>query len=218
MSEAMLPMKAFLLDPLRIVPPSSPASPATEECRRVLAGAYESQNQAFTFYIGEYAALIEPRSIQGPLSYISGHDNMPKLSPSLKSLVSLPRSSPSPLPALHPRILHSTLDSIRSAATNPSDTPTSSSQIGSEAWLTVATAAGVTVNSPETFVGIWQWARGILNSEGIQAGSGSGSGGKRVEGLEAERWGAGLMREVGLKCISFNGVSAGVLSPARRED
>lgn len=118
---------------------------------------------------------------------------MPKLSPSIKSLLSAPVSNPHPypLPAL-PKLI-STLDTIRSRA--------SSAGVGTEAWLTVLSAAGVTVNSPASYVGIWEWARPILR-EGYKVSSG-----RRVEGLEGERWGAGVFREVGLKCISFNGVS-----------
>jgi hypothetical protein len=118
---------------------------------------------------------------------------MPKLSPSIKSLLSTPLSNPNPHPLPPLSALTSTLDKIRSRS--------APGKIGPETWLTVLSAAGVTVNSPESYVGIWDWARPILR-QGLKTGDG-----RRLDGLEGERWGAGMMREVGLKCISFNGVS-----------
>lgn len=123
---------------------------------------------------------------------------MPKLSPSLKSLLSIPASNPHSLPIPPLPRLTSTLDNIRSRG--------AAGKIGAETWLTVLAAAGVTVNSPESFVGIWEWARPKLR-EGFNVPAEGGSGLREVKGVEGERWGAGMMREVGLKCISFNGVS-----------
>ncbi|WWC91428.1 uncharacterized protein L201_006374 [Kwoniella dendrophila CBS 6074] len=53
--------------------------------------------------------------------------------------------------------------------------------ISRKTWLTIGTATLITVNSPETLCQLWDYA------------------GKKVED-------AGIMREVGLKCISFNGI------------
>lgn len=122
---------------------------------------------------------------------------MPKLSPSLKSLLSLPASSPFPYPSPSIPKLHSALNTIRTRA--------ESGGAGPEAWITLIAAAGVTVNSPESFVNAWEWARPFLRGdqgEGVKLASG-----RSVRGIEGERWGAGMIREVGLKCISFNGVS-----------
>lgn len=60
---------------------------------------------------------------------------------------------------------------------------------GRNAWLTLGTAASVTVNSPETLCAVYDYA--AKRSEGVKGGVEVAAG----------------MREVALKCISFNGVS-----------
>ncbi|OCF54407.1 hypothetical protein L486_07955 [Kwoniella mangroviensis CBS 10435] len=95
-----------------------------------------------------------------------------KLSPALKTLVNLPSALPSSIPAPSQQVTTKLFDSIRSNA--PSD-------LSRHAWLTVGTAALLTVNSPEAICQLWDYA------------------GRNKED-------AGVMREVGLKCISFNGI------------
>ncbi|WWC64301.1 uncharacterized protein I303_106911 [Kwoniella dejecticola CBS 10117] len=95
-----------------------------------------------------------------------------KLSPSLKSLVNSPSSLPSPIPAPSIATTSKLFDSIRARAP---------SELSRNAWLTVGTAALLTVNSPEAICQLWDYA------------------GRNKED-------AGVMREVGLKCISFNGI------------
>ncbi|WRT68801.1 uncharacterized protein IL334_005781 [Kwoniella shivajii] len=95
-----------------------------------------------------------------------------KLSPSLKSLVNHPSSLPSPIPAPKASTTYSLFDTIRSNA--PSD-------LSRNAWLTLGTAALLTINSPDTICQLWDYA-----------------------GRTAED--ARVMREIGLKCISFNGI------------
>ncbi|WVR09260.1 hypothetical protein IAU60_006325 [Kwoniella sp. DSM 27419] len=95
-----------------------------------------------------------------------------KLSQGLKSLINLPSAVPTPLPAPPAAVTAKLFDSIRSAA------PASVSR---HAWLTLGTAALVTLNSPDTICQLWDYA------------------GERKEDAE-------VMREVGLKCISLNGI------------
>ncbi|OXG72865.1 hypothetical protein C348_06227 [Cryptococcus neoformans Gb118] len=95
-----------------------------------------------------------------------------KLSPSLKSVLNLSSALPSGIPAPSPAITSKLFDTIRSKA------PSSLSRY---AWLTLGTAALLTVNSPEAVCQLWDYA------------------GRSKED-------AGIMREVGLKCISFNGI------------
>ncbi|KAI1109109.1 hypothetical protein F5Y14DRAFT_433795 [Nemania sp. NC0429] len=71
-------------------------------------------------------------------------------------------------------------------------------KVGLPAWVTVSTAVSATMNCPEAMTQIYH-----LANNAAQSGSVSGSSGppRRTPAQNAE-----LVREVGLKCISFNGI------------
>ncbi|WWD15582.1 hypothetical protein CI109_100004 [Kwoniella shandongensis] len=95
-----------------------------------------------------------------------------KLSPTLKSLLALPAARPSAIPSPPLPVISNLFDSIRSKAP---------SNLGRDAWLTVGTAAIMTVNATEALGHLWDYA-----------------GKKSTD--------AAIIREAGLKCISFNGI------------
>jgi hypothetical protein len=102
---------------------------------------------------------------------------MSKLSESLKALINAAHARPGTTPA--PRQISSLYDRISKDA--------SSKQVGPPAWLTVSTAAIMTMNSPDSLLELHRVA------------TSSSSQPQKVYAAE-------LMREVGLKCISFNGI------------
>lgn len=105
---------------------------------------------------------------------------MSRLSPALKSLIALPSALGAPIPAPPLSRLTPVLDKLRQRAEQGG--------AARQAWLAVGTAASVTVNSPQTLCRVYDYAA---------------NGDKGKEGAEV----AAGMREVALKCISFNGVS-----------
>jgi hypothetical protein len=100
-----------------------------------------------------------------------------KLSPAIKALISAPHARGSALPSPSPQRLNSLFDTIRSRA-RPISTPT---------FLTLSTAALVTVNSPQSLCDLYSYVEK------------DGDAGKNVEAAAA-------MRETALKCISFSGI------------
>lgn len=108
-----------------------------------------------------------------------------RLPTSLKALISSPSALGFPIPSPGRAILAPVFDRIRSRAERGG--------AGRSAWLTLGTAATVTVNSPESLCALYDHASGANVGVG---------GDKGEKGAEV----AGVMREVGLKCISFNGV------------
>lgn len=103
---------------------------------------------------------------------------MSKLGPGLKALINAAHARPGPVPA--PRNIESVYKKIeREAAAH---------KLGRPSWLALSTATTMTMNSPESMVALFQSA------------SESKSEADSVAIAE-------LMREVGLKCIGFNGVS-----------
>ncbi|GAB0135212.1 hypothetical protein EsDP_00003558 [Epichloe bromicola] len=102
---------------------------------------------------------------------------MAKLSPSLKALVHAPFARPGPAPA--PTIIRDVYQSIARDAADR--------KLGTRPWLAISTAATFTLNSPDSLP--------ILHDVA------SGDRDERSRTRAAE-----LMREVGLKCISFNGI------------
>ncbi|KAK0120358.1 dolichyl-P-Man:Man(5)GlcNAc(2)-PP-dolichol alpha-1,3-mannosyltransferase [Cadophora gregata] len=103
---------------------------------------------------------------------------MSKLSSSLKALIGASFARPNTLPAT-PRIT-SVYERLRQEA--------SAKNVGTPAWLTLSTAATMTMNSPESLTELYNLATEKSKDKK-----------KSVETAE-------LMREVGLKCIGFNGV------------
>jgi hypothetical protein len=102
---------------------------------------------------------------------------MSKLSEALKLLISAAHARPGTTPA--PPQISSLYERISRDA--------SSKQVGLPAWLTISTAATMTMNSPDSLLELHRLA------------TSSSSQSQKVYAAE-------LMREVGLKCISFNGI------------
>lgn len=102
---------------------------------------------------------------------------MSKLSPALKSLINAAHSRPGPVPA--PRQIQSIYSKIEEEAT--------ARKLGRPSWLGISTAATMTMNSPESMVALYN------------SSSKSSSESEKVAIAE-------FMREIGLKCIGFNGI------------
>jgi hypothetical protein len=102
---------------------------------------------------------------------------MSKLSGALKALINASHARPGTVPA--PKQIAVVYDEIATDAI--------SRNVGIPAWLTLGTAATMTMNSPESLLELHRVAT---------ARSGS----------TQKVYVAELMREVGLKCISFNGI------------
>ncbi|OJJ35766.1 hypothetical protein ASPWEDRAFT_41008 [Aspergillus wentii DTO 134E9] len=103
--------------------------------------------------------------------------NMSKLSNSLKALINAPIARPATVPA--PRNIQSVYHKIQQGA--------QANNVSQPSWLALSTAATMTMNSPDSLVALFQQATTSKSTE---------------ESVAA----AELMREVGLKCISFNGI------------
>ncbi|KAE8154808.1 hypothetical protein BDV25DRAFT_147034 [Aspergillus avenaceus] len=102
---------------------------------------------------------------------------MSKLSNSLKALISAPKARPNTVPA--PKYIQSVYQKIQQTA--------ESNNVSRPSWLALSTAATMTMNSPESLAILFQLATTVDSVD------------DRVAVAE-------LMREVGLKCISFNGI------------
>jgi hypothetical protein len=74
-----------------------------------------------------------------------------KLSPHLKALINSPHALPAPISSPGRAALKSLFDKITSKGEKYG--------VGHEAWLTLSTAALVTVNSPESIGGLWEYAK-----------------------------------------------------------
>ncbi|ORY35061.1 hypothetical protein BCR39DRAFT_516451 [Naematelia encephala] len=103
-----------------------------------------------------------------------------KLSPALKSLISAPHAFPAALPAPPRQALNELFDQIRRRA-EPYG-------VNADTWLTLGTAGIMTVNSPDSLCALWDFASA------------------RRDNQEGKIRDALIMRETGLKCISFNGI------------
>ncbi|KAL3418588.1 hypothetical protein PVAG01_10304 [Phlyctema vagabunda] len=103
--------------------------------------------------------------------------DMSKLSTPLKAFISAPFARPGMVAA--PKQIRSVYSTIQEDA--------NSKGVGRSSWLTISTAATMTMNSPESLAALFHTA--TLSGDTASA----------VRTAE-------LMREVGLKCISFNGI------------
>lgn len=101
---------------------------------------------------------------------------MSKLSPALKGLINAPLARPGQTPA--PSNIRSVYERIAREA--------SENKYGRNPWLTLSAAATFTLNSPEALHSLFQVAQSRQT--------------------HPPRGAAELIREVGLKCISFNGI------------
>ncbi|KAG6020308.1 hypothetical protein E4U41_002887, partial [Claviceps citrina] len=110
---------------------------------------------------------------------------MAKLSSSLKALIHAPFARPAPAPA--PAAIREVYQSIaRDAAAR---------KLGSRPWLALSTAATFTLNSPDSLPILHEVAASDQDQDQDQDQD------RRSRTQTAE-----LMREIGLKCISFNGL------------
>lgn len=103
---------------------------------------------------------------------------MSKLSASLKALINAPSARPGPT-AAPPRIADVYRAIARDAAKK---------NIGSQPWITFSAAATITLNSPDALAVLWRVASEQQTSTLSPVAS------------------AELIREIGLKCIGFNGI------------
>ncbi|KAG9235088.1 hypothetical protein BJ875DRAFT_504250 [Amylocarpus encephaloides] len=103
---------------------------------------------------------------------------MSKLSPTLKALIAAPFARPNTIPA--PLQIRSVYERIAREAAEKN--------VGAPAWLTLSTAATMTMNSPDSLAELYNLA--------------TSSSKEHIQSVRT----AELMREVGLKCIGFNGV------------
>ncbi|KAL3459010.1 hypothetical protein BJX64DRAFT_279506 [Aspergillus heterothallicus] len=102
---------------------------------------------------------------------------MSKLSPSLKALINAPAARPNTVPA--PRNIQSIYAKIHQTA--------QAKNVSQSSWLALSTAATMTMNSPASLTALFDY---ITSSQ---------SPTEQIHTAET-------MREVGLKCISFNGI------------
>ncbi|EAW12116.1 uncharacterized protein ACLA_060730 [Aspergillus clavatus NRRL 1] len=102
---------------------------------------------------------------------------MSKISSRLKALINAPSARPNTVPA--PRNIRSVYQKIQQHAL--------ANNVSSPSWLALSTAATMTMNSPESLAILFQLVSAAQTEEESVAT-------------------AELMREVGLKCISFNGI------------
>ncbi|KAL6870190.1 hypothetical protein ACO1O0_001528 [Amphichorda felina] len=107
---------------------------------------------------------------------------MSKLSPSLKALINAPFARPDPTAAT--ARIADVYRAIASDATRH--------KVGLKPWLTLSSAATFTLNSPES----------LTTLHSIASSSPSAAAGLTNPAVQT----AELIREVGLKCISFNGI------------
>ncbi|KAL4820468.1 hypothetical protein BDW67DRAFT_180850 [Aspergillus spinulosporus] len=103
---------------------------------------------------------------------------MSKLSPSLKALINSPAARPNTVPA--PRNIRSVYAKIQQIAQEKN--------VSRNSWIALSTAATMTMNSPASLTALYETA---ISSEPSES--------THIQTVE-------LMREVGLKCISFNGI------------
>lgn len=103
-----------------------------------------------------------------------------KLSPALKALIKLPAARGSPVPAPAAPVLKSLFDKVRKTG--------EAGGVGRDTWLTMNTGALFAINSPDALCQLFDYATTEDDTKGkVQA--------------------AAVMRESGLKSISFVGVS-----------
>ena len=103
-----------------------------------------------------------------------------KLSPALKSLISAPHARGGALPS--PNNIKSLFQRISDSAR--------SNDLGIRTWLCLSTASLVTMNSPAAVCDLYSYATSSMSKPEDKAKA------------------AAIMRETGLKCISFSGVGA----------
>ncbi|KAK4052459.1 hypothetical protein OIV83_002261 [Microbotryomycetes sp. JL201] len=118
-----------------------------------------------------------------------------KLSPTLKALVNAPRARGGPIPA--PSQVHTTnklFDRVKESALERG--------LGKHAWLTLSAATLVTLNSPETLCRLYTYAQGSTVEEQVNTAMPFCHAFATFGFVSNLK----LMREAGLKSISFSGI------------
>ncbi|EXJ77580.1 hypothetical protein A1O3_09807 [Capronia epimyces CBS 606.96] len=130
---------------------------------------------------------------------------MSKLSEPLKQLINAAHARPGPLSP--PANIRSTYSRIAASAQEQG--------VGLPAWVTISTAATITVNSPGSLVELFNLTQTLSSSSPSSSpsslssppsSSSSSSSPVSTASPPPPPEIAGLIREVGLKCISFNGI------------
>lgn len=102
-----------------------------------------------------------------------------KLTPALKALIKLPAARGAPVPAPAAPVLQSLFERVRARG--------EAGGVGRDTWLSMNTSALFAINSPTALCALYDYAAGADDARG------------RVQA-------AAVMRESGLKSISFTGV------------
>ncbi|OJK02178.1 hypothetical protein ASPACDRAFT_40997 [Aspergillus aculeatus ATCC 16872] len=116
---------------------------------------------------------------------------MSRMSPALKALINSPAARPNTLPA--PRNIQSVYAKIQQEA--------QAKGISQPSWLALSTATTMTMNSPDSLTLLYELATSSSSTPTETSTSTSPTTEPSSPLATAE-----LMREVGLKCISFNGI------------
>ncbi|KAL4955336.1 hypothetical protein BDW69DRAFT_193293 [Aspergillus filifer] len=110
---------------------------------------------------------------------------MSKLSPALKALINHPSARPNTVPA--PANIRAVYKSIQDVAGRKG--------VRDSSWIALSTAATMTMNSPASLTALFE-----------QATTNSSSNTGDQKQIQKQLQTAEIIREVGLKCISFNGI------------
>ncbi|KAL4940752.1 hypothetical protein BDV06DRAFT_195961 [Aspergillus oleicola] len=115
---------------------------------------------------------------------------MSKLSPALKTLINHPAARPNTVPA--PQNIRSVYAKIQDKAR--------SQNVRDSSWIALSTAAIMTMNSPASLTALFEQATSPSTT------SSSSSSSSSETNTSKQIYTAELIREVGLKAISFNGI------------
>ncbi|GAA5941527.1 Pxp2p [Sporobolomyces koalae] len=113
-----------------------------------------------------------------------------RLSPALKSLIKAPRAQPGPVPVPSATATLNLFDGLARSAT--------ANGLGPATWLTLSGAALVTLNSPATLCALYSYA-----TKDLEPGPNRAHAASQV---------AAILREAGLKSISFSGIPRAINS------
>ncbi|KAI0467716.1 hypothetical protein F4859DRAFT_231607 [Xylaria cf. heliscus] len=159
-------------------PSSSSSSSSTSQVQPSLPVAPESRGRQQQ-HLEEQQQRRQQQHQHQQYQPIAPPDNMQKLSVSLKALINSGYAKPGYTPA-GAQVKRALERLVNGAHQN---------NVGLPAWVTVSTAVSATMNCPEAMTQVFD----LANS--------SNASSRRTPAQNAE-----LIREVGLKCISFNGI------------
>ncbi|GMK57186.1 hypothetical protein CspeluHIS016_0400200 [Cutaneotrichosporon spelunceum] len=115
-----------------------------------------------------------------------------KLSPALKALIKAPGARGAPTPAPPAPVLRSLFERVRARG--------EAGGVGRETWLSMGTSALFAINSPDAVCALYDYARGVGGNAQVDAQALGDA--EAAQGVAV----ASVMRETGLKSISFTGV------------